>query len=79
MRGLFNMQYSFLYTHRGERIVKAMRRAVLSYGSLRRTWIGNPAGAVTAQKDLFSPEFVKFMDENVFKDDPSASTATSAE
>ena len=68
MRSLFNVEYAFHVFHRApqkQRFVKAMQRAALSYGSLWRTWNG-PTGAVAAGKDLFSPEFSKFMDENVF-------------
>lgn len=77
IRSLFHMQYVFHEMHHEVRIVKAMQRAFLGYGSLRRSWNGSATGAVTAQKDLFSPEFIKFMDENVFQESAEASLAAS--
>jgi hypothetical protein len=38
-------------------------RAYAAYGSLLSTWNGNSNGSVTAGKDNFSPEFVKYTDE----------------
>jgi hypothetical protein len=68
IRSLFHSQYVFHETHRGEWLGKGWQTAFRSYGSLRRAWSGSGTGTVFAQKDLFSPEFIKFMEANVFKE-----------
>ena len=45
--------------------VEALRRIHSSYGSFRRTWMGNSEGSRSAGKDNFSPEFVEFLDRNI--------------
>lgn len=44
----------------------SMRRIYRSYGSLRRTWNGNSSGSRAAGKDNFSPEFIRYLDEEIF-------------
>jgi hypothetical protein len=68
IRSLFHTQYVFHETHRGEWLGKGWQTAFRSYGSLRRAWSGSGTGIVMAHKDLFSPEFIKFMEANLFKE-----------
>lgn len=47
---------------------ESLLRTYAAYGSLRRTWNGNGNGSVTAGKDNFSPEFVRFTNEMLIAD-----------
>jgi hypothetical protein len=69
IRSLFHTQYVFHETHRGEWLGKGWQTAFRSYGSLRRVWSSSGTGTVLAHQDLFSPDFIKFMEANVLKGD----------
>ena len=43
-----------------------LTRAYSAYGSLRRTWSGASSGSALDGKEMFSAEFVDYMEANVF-------------
>ena len=65
VRALLNTE--FMFERDPERFangVESWRRAFSAYGSLRRTWAGS-GSAIMAAKDMFSPDFVEFMESEV--------------
>ena len=77
VRNLYNVQYVFRDTE-DRSWVPALRRAFEGYRSLRTLWNGGGKGSVIAQKDQFYPEFVKFVDQNVYKEPAIVITDTPA-
>jgi Lipocalin-like domain len=76
MRMLTGAQFTYQQApDLGKQGLPAWRRAFMSYGSLRRIWNGVGGQSVMAQKDDFSAEFVKFMGENAFTQNPDAQDA----
>jgi hypothetical protein len=66
VRTLFNIEFAFQETpEQRPQLIAVWRRAFAAYGSLRRTWNGVDAGAASASKNMFSPEFIEFIDSNV--------------
>lgn len=67
MRNLIDMDYVFTTSGPQQKhgFVTGLQRAFRSYASLRNIWNGS-ATAVTAQKDLLSPQFIKYMEANGF-------------
>jgi hypothetical protein len=66
-RGLFNAEYVFQDAPEMlPQLAVMWRRAYSAYGSLRRTWSGDSVGSALDGKDMYSPEFVEYMDGNVF-------------
>lgn len=67
VRGLYNAEYAFrdapdLFQQQ----IVVWQRAYAAYGSLRRTWSGDSSGSALDGKDMFDPDFVEFMESNVF-------------
>ena len=46
--------------------IAGLRRLFSTYGSLRRAWGGTNSASRSAGKDNFSPEFVRFVETQVF-------------
>ena len=46
--------------------MEGQRNIYLTYGSYGRAWQGDSGGPPTGGKAVLDPDFVQFMDENVF-------------
>lgn len=65
---LLRRQFQFQNFPGSNEGIEGMKRIYASYGSLRRTWNGSASASRFAGKDHFSPEFVRFVDEEIFVD-----------
>ena len=66
MRNFHNWQWNYQEFPERTYYWSGIQRVFENYPSVQRAWDGNSKGSVSAGKDNFSPEFVRFIEQNVY-------------
>lgn len=65
MSYLIRLEFGFQHFPASNTRRDSARRIYAAYPSFRKTWSGDHSAARAAGKDNFTPEFVRFMDEQI--------------